>query len=145
MAVAIESARLLTWKASLLRDAKKPFTKVQSPRIWFEIEFDFFFPSVTFINVMFCVQEAAMAKLAASEAATYCSHQVRKPATELMYKMQKKPSRELLKMSLILLQIRPSRFWEGWVTWPTCPPRGTTATLASPRSTRAPVRSRDWS
>ncbi|PWA26848.1 hypothetical protein CCH79_00001277, partial [Gambusia affinis] len=46
MAVAIESARLLTWKASLLRDAKKAFTK-----------------------------EAAMAKLAASEAATYCSHQ----------------------------------------------------------------------
>ncbi|KAM8743544.1 short-chain specific acyl-CoA dehydrogenase, mitochondrial isoform 1-T1 [Acanthopagrus schlegelii] len=74
MAVAIESARLLTWKASLLRDAKKPFTKVQSPPIF--NEFDFFFsPSVTFINVMFCVQEAAMAKLAASEAATFCSHQ----------------------------------------------------------------------
>ncbi|XP_038590070.1 short-chain specific acyl-CoA dehydrogenase, mitochondrial [Micropterus salmoides] len=46
MAVAIESARLLTWKASLLKDSKKPFTK-----------------------------EAAMAKLAASEAATFCSHQ----------------------------------------------------------------------
>ncbi|XP_029921199.1 short-chain specific acyl-CoA dehydrogenase, mitochondrial [Myripristis murdjan] len=46
MALAIESARLLTWKAAILRDAKKPFTK-----------------------------EAAMAKLAASEAATYCSHQ----------------------------------------------------------------------
>ncbi|TNM92066.1 hypothetical protein fugu_019078 [Takifugu bimaculatus] len=46
MAVAIESARLLTWKAAILRDSKKPFTK-----------------------------EAAMAKLAASEAATYCSHQ----------------------------------------------------------------------
>ncbi|KAK7929722.1 hypothetical protein WMY93_006117 [Mugilogobius chulae] len=46
MAVAIESARLLTWKASLLKDSQKPFTK-----------------------------EAAMAKLAASEAATYCSHQ----------------------------------------------------------------------
>lgn len=28
MALATESARLLTWKASLLRDAKKPFTKV---------------------------------------------------------------------------------------------------------------------
>uniref|UniRef100_A0A3B4X3J5 Short-chain specific acyl-CoA dehydrogenase, mitochondrial n=1 Tax=Seriola lalandi dorsalis TaxID=1841481 RepID=A0A3B4X3J5_SERLL len=46
MAVALESARLLTWKAALLRDSKKPFTK-----------------------------EAAMAKLAASEAATFCSHQ----------------------------------------------------------------------
>lgn len=46
MAVAIESARLLTWKSALLRDAKKPFTK-----------------------------EAAMAKLAASEAATFCAHQ----------------------------------------------------------------------
>ncbi|XP_061603291.1 short-chain specific acyl-CoA dehydrogenase, mitochondrial [Phyllopteryx taeniolatus] len=46
MALALESARLLTWKAALLRDAKRPFTK-----------------------------EAAMAKLAASEAATFCSHQ----------------------------------------------------------------------
>ncbi|CAB1445226.1 unnamed protein product [Pleuronectes platessa] len=46
MAVAIESSRLLTWKAALLRDSKKPFTK-----------------------------EAAMAKLSASEAATMCSHQ----------------------------------------------------------------------
>ncbi|XP_034403429.1 short-chain specific acyl-CoA dehydrogenase, mitochondrial [Cyclopterus lumpus] len=46
MSVAVESARLLTWKASLLRDAGKPFTK-----------------------------EAAMAKLSASEAATFCSHQ----------------------------------------------------------------------
>lgn len=46
MAVALESARLLTWKAALLKDAKKPFSK-----------------------------EAAMAKLAASEAATFISHQ----------------------------------------------------------------------
>lgn len=29
MAVALESARLLTWKAALLRDSKKPFTKVK--------------------------------------------------------------------------------------------------------------------
>lgn len=28
MALATESARLLTWKAAMLRDAKKPFTKV---------------------------------------------------------------------------------------------------------------------
>uniref|UniRef100_A0A671LG76 Short-chain specific acyl-CoA dehydrogenase, mitochondrial n=1 Tax=Sinocyclocheilus anshuiensis TaxID=1608454 RepID=A0A671LG76_9TELE len=46
MALAIESARLLTWRAAMLRDAKKPFTK-----------------------------EAAMAKLGASEAATFVSHQ----------------------------------------------------------------------
>ncbi|XP_057674713.1 short-chain specific acyl-CoA dehydrogenase, mitochondrial isoform X2 [Corythoichthys intestinalis] len=46
MALAIESARLLTWKAAILRDAAKPFTK-----------------------------EAAMAKLSASEAATFCAHQ----------------------------------------------------------------------
>ncbi|XP_066507203.1 short-chain specific acyl-CoA dehydrogenase, mitochondrial [Hoplias malabaricus] len=46
MAVAIESARLLTWKAAMIRDAKKPYSK-----------------------------EAAMAKLAASEAATFVSHQ----------------------------------------------------------------------
>lgn len=46
MAVAVESARLLTWKSALLRDAKKAFSK-----------------------------EAAMAKLSASEAATFCAHQ----------------------------------------------------------------------
>jgi len=46
MAVQLESARLLTWRAAALQDEKKPFTK-----------------------------EAAMAKLAASEAATFVSHQ----------------------------------------------------------------------
>ncbi|KAK3588832.1 hypothetical protein CHS0354_035973 [Potamilus streckersoni] len=46
MEVRIESARLLTWKAAMLKDAGKPFTK-----------------------------EAAMAKLTASEAATFVSHQ----------------------------------------------------------------------
>lgn len=46
MELRIQSARLLMYKAALLKDADKPFTK-----------------------------EAAMAKLAASEAATFCSHQ----------------------------------------------------------------------
>lgn len=46
MALRLESARLLTWRAAWLKDNKKPYTK-----------------------------EAAMAKLAASEAATFCSHQ----------------------------------------------------------------------
>lgn len=46
MALQVESARLLTWRACVLKDTKKPFSK-----------------------------EAAMAKLAASEAATFCSHQ----------------------------------------------------------------------
>lgn len=46
MEVQIESARLLTWKAAMLKDAGKPYTK-----------------------------DAAMAKLAASEAATFCAHQ----------------------------------------------------------------------
>ncbi|KAI5099787.1 short-chain specific acyl-CoA dehydrogenase, mitochondrial [Silurus meridionalis] len=46
MSVAIESARLLTWKAAMLRDGKKLYSKA-----------------------------AAMAKLAASEAATFVSHQ----------------------------------------------------------------------
>ncbi|XP_072934556.1 short-chain specific acyl-CoA dehydrogenase, mitochondrial [Epargyreus clarus] len=46
MALQLESARLLTWRAASLKDNKKPFTK-----------------------------EAAMAKLAASEAATFLSHQ----------------------------------------------------------------------
>lgn len=42
----IESARLLTWRAAHLKDLKEPFSK-----------------------------EAAMAKLAASETATFCAHQ----------------------------------------------------------------------
>ncbi|XP_067014958.2 short-chain specific acyl-CoA dehydrogenase, mitochondrial isoform X2 [Anabrus simplex] len=46
MALRIEGARLLTWRAASLKDNKQPYTK-----------------------------EAAMAKLAASEAATFASHQ----------------------------------------------------------------------
>jgi len=46
MACAIDSARLLTWRAAVLKDRGEPFT-----------------------------QEAAMAKLMASEAATMCAHQ----------------------------------------------------------------------
>lgn len=46
MALQIESARLLTWRAAALKDSGKPFSK-----------------------------EAAMAKLAASEAATFSAHQ----------------------------------------------------------------------
>ncbi|XP_073832936.1 short-chain specific acyl-CoA dehydrogenase, mitochondrial-like [Musca autumnalis] len=46
MALRVESARLLTWRAAWLKDNDKAYTK-----------------------------EAAMAKLAASEAATFCSHQ----------------------------------------------------------------------
>ncbi|XP_028336105.1 short-chain specific acyl-CoA dehydrogenase, mitochondrial isoform X2 [Physeter macrocephalus] len=46
MALALESARLLTWRAAVLKDNKRPFIK-----------------------------EAAMAKLAASEAATAITHQ----------------------------------------------------------------------
>lgn len=46
IALRIESARLLTWNAAMLKDSGQPFTK-----------------------------EAAMAKLAASETATFSSHQ----------------------------------------------------------------------
>lgn len=46
MSTRLDAARLLTWRACWLKDNKKPYTK-----------------------------EAAMAKLAASEAATYLSHQ----------------------------------------------------------------------
>lgn len=46
MALQVESSRLLTWRAAWLKDNKQSYTK-----------------------------EAAMAKLAASEAATFCSHQ----------------------------------------------------------------------
>lgn len=48
MSVKIDAARLLTWKAAAARDAGESYTK-----------------------------EAAMAKLFASEAATFCSHAVR--------------------------------------------------------------------
>ena len=46
MALRLESSRLLTWRAAVLKDSGKPYTK-----------------------------EAAMAKLSASEAATFCTHQ----------------------------------------------------------------------
>lgn len=46
MALKLESSRLLTWRAAHLKDTGKPYTK-----------------------------EAAMAKLSASEAATFCAHQ----------------------------------------------------------------------
>lgn len=46
MALKLESSRLLTWRAAYLKDQNKPYSK-----------------------------EAAMAKLSASEAATYCAHQ----------------------------------------------------------------------
>lgn len=46
MALRLESARLLTWRAAWLKDQHQPYSK-----------------------------EAAMAKLSASEAATYLSHQ----------------------------------------------------------------------
>ncbi|XP_076619484.1 activator-recruited cofactor subunit 42 isoform X1 [Colletes latitarsis] len=46
MALKIESSRLLTWRAAVLKDSGKPYTK-----------------------------EAAMAKLSASEASTFCTHQ----------------------------------------------------------------------
>ena len=46
MAMRIEASRLLTYQAAVLKDAGQPYTK-----------------------------EAAMAKLYASESATFCSHQ----------------------------------------------------------------------
>lgn len=46
MAMRLEAARLLTWRAAWLKDNKQPYTK-----------------------------EAAMGKLAASEAATFLAHQ----------------------------------------------------------------------
>ncbi|XP_076237567.1 activator-recruited cofactor subunit 42 isoform X2 [Calliopsis andreniformis] len=46
MSLKLESSRLLTWRAAVLKDSGKPYTK-----------------------------EAAMAKLSASEASTFCAHQ----------------------------------------------------------------------
>lgn len=78
MAVALESARLLTWKAALLKDSKKPFTKVQCRPAPHRMALDGRICTSTFtVFILFPPQEAAMAKLAASEAATYISHQVR--------------------------------------------------------------------
>lgn len=95
MALAIESARLLTWKAALLRDAKKPFTKVHHAMlltytqnkcaVW-QLGCHLFIWVRGWIPqskkrlkslLLVSLQEAAMAKLAASEAATFSAHQVR--------------------------------------------------------------------
>lgn len=105
MAVATESARLLTWKAALLRDAQKPFTKVHA--LLTLSHCSSLVPSAHVRSA--CLQEAAMAKLAASEAATFCAHQVsnwqRKPRHQQMWRAFTPP-----------LPIRPSRFWAGWAT-----------------------------
>lgn len=76
MAVALESARLLTWKAALLRDSKKPFTKVQCHPTPNGSSTIIIQPGNIHQIYSILTQEAAMAKLAASEAATFISHQV---------------------------------------------------------------------
>lgn len=67
MALQLESARLLTWRAAALQDEGRAFIKVL-----------FFLTNTFFLSlkmIHFAFQEAAMAKLAASEAATFISHQ----------------------------------------------------------------------
>lgn len=86
MSVAIESARLLTWKAALLRDAKKPFSKADL--FSYLLNYFLMFSCLTIYekeceicSFPLLIQEAAMAKLAASEAATFVSHQVKNNST----------------------------------------------------------------
>ena len=64
MALQLESARLLTWRAAALQDEGRSFIKVQTYFLRHENRYKICFS-----------QEAAMAKLAASEAATFISHQ----------------------------------------------------------------------
>jgi hypothetical protein len=109
MAVQLESARLLTWRAAKLKDEGANFTK-----------------------------EAAMAKLAASEAATFVSHQVNGGLVCFITLRAQKhtvwpPS-----------TTRPFKCLGAWVTCRTCPPSATTAMRASPRSTKAPARFSVW-
>lgn len=67
MALRLESARLLTWRAAWLKDNKQPYTK-----------------------------EAAMGKLAASEAATFLSHQcIQVKKTIFVYLLFLEQQREL--------------------------------------------------
>lgn len=101
-------SELMLFKAASLKDAGRPFTK-----------------------------EAAMAKLACSETATYVAHQA----------IQVKGHQEqgmMLKSVLIHLCL----FYRCWVAWgmcQTCVWRGITEMPGSPRSMRGPVRFRGWS
>ncbi|XP_056008639.1 short-chain specific acyl-CoA dehydrogenase, mitochondrial-like isoform X2 [Ostrea edulis] len=81
MALSIESSRLIMYKAAFLKDAGKPFSK-----------------------------EAAMAKLAASEAATFCSHQLWSFTSNGMTSPDSTRVEDLSGTLYNML----SRFWEVW-------------------------------
>ena len=97
-------SELMMYKAAALKDAGKPFTK-----------------------------EAAMAKLACSETATFVSHQAIQVTAKNVYLMVM-----ILPTPKIIL---PHRFWVEWVMCQTCQWRGTTGTRASQRFMKAPVKS----
>ena len=66
MALQLESARLLMYRAAALKDAGRPYTKVCQSH---------YKPESEVCQEFYCFQEAAMAKLAGSEAATFVCHQ----------------------------------------------------------------------
>ena len=104
-------SELMMYKAAALKDAGKPFTK-----------------------------EAAMAKLACSETATFVSHQ----AIQVTAYQKALPKITNFLMVMILPTpkiILPHRFWVEWVMCQTCQWRGTTGTRASQRFMKAPVKS----
>ena len=103
-------SELMMYKAAALKDAGKPFTK-----------------------------EAAMAKLACSETATFVSHQA------IQVTGYPKALTKTISVMVIIFPahkiILPHRFWVEWGTCLTCQWRGTTGTRASQRFMKAPVKS----
>ena len=79
----IEMARLLTWKAAIAKDSNAPYTK-----------------------------EAAMAKLKASEVATYCAHQV--------YNSTKKKITRIVLLNYVNQKYSAFKCLVVWATFLTC-------------------------
>ena len=87
MAVRLEQSRLLIYKAAALKDAGRSITK-----------------------------EAAMAKLSASETATFVAHQAIQVIITIWNQKQIQLLRPLLMIRILLNHYHDyfCRFWEGW-------------------------------
>ena len=105
MALRIEQSRLLLYKAAALKDEGKHYTK-----------------------------HAAMAKLSASETATYVAHQSIQVLGGMVQKLTLRAE-----VCRLMSDFPPSSSRD---TFPICQSRGTTGTPESPKFTRAPARSR---
>eukprot|EP00968_Pinguiococcus_pyrenoidosus_P011778 scaffold977_cov253-Pinguiococcus_pyrenoidosus.AAC.39 len=143
MACKVDAARLLTWRAAMIKDENKNYTKVATATNPPERNGPALAPTWTRnLKLYSSSKEAAMAKLAASEAATFNAHQciqVRHQAWGARCR-NRCSSTPLCSASASI----HSRFSEGWDTFQTCLPRDTTATQGSPRSTKGRAKSSIW-